>query len=80
MTFCDWLREILQNIAAQYPVLGVFLTSLLGSASIAFPIPYTLVTLFLGVNRIVDHLTLTVTGGLGSAFGQLSSISMIAIP
>lgn len=72
MTFYDWLKEILQNIAVQYQFLGVFLISLLGSASIAFPVPYTLVILFLGMNRIVDPLTLTVAGGLGSAFGQLS--------
>ncbi|MEM0008353.1 MAG: VTT domain-containing protein [Candidatus Bathyarchaeia archaeon] len=72
LTVYDWLRDYLQNVAVQYQFLGVFLISLLGSASIAFPIPYTLVILFLGMNHIIDPLTLTVAGGLGSAIGQLS--------
>jgi membrane protein YqaA with SNARE-associated domain len=72
LTVYDWLRDYLQKVAVQYKFLGVFIISLLGSASIVFPIPYTLVILFLGVNHIIDPLTLTVAGGLGSAVGQLS--------
>ena len=72
LTVYDWLRDYLQKVAVQYQFLGVFIISLLGSASIAFPIPYTLVILFLGMNHIIDPLTLTVAGGLGSAVGQLS--------
>jgi membrane protein YqaA with SNARE-associated domain len=59
-------------MAVQYQFLGVFFVSLLGSASIAFPIPYTHVILFLGTNHIIDPLRLTVAGGLGSAVGQIS--------
>jgi membrane protein YqaA with SNARE-associated domain len=72
LTVYDWLRDYLQKVAVQYKFLGVFIISLLGSASIVFPIPYTLVILFLGMNHIIDPLTLTVAGGLGSAVGQLS--------
>jgi len=62
LTVYDWLRGYLQNLAVKYQFLGVFLISLLGSASIAFPIPYTLVILFLGINHIIDPLTPTVAG------------------
>jgi hypothetical protein len=54
LTVYDWLRDYLQKVAVQYKFLGVFIISLLGSASIVFPIPYTLVILFLGMNHIVD--------------------------
>lgn len=59
-------------MAVQYQFLGVLFISFLGSTSIIFPIPYTLIILVLGINHLVDPLILTVAGGLGSAIGELS--------
>lgn len=76
LAFSDWLSEWLQSIAVQYQFLGVFFISFLGSASIVFPIPYTLIILVLGMNHIVDPFVLTVAGGLGSAVGEFSGYAL----
>ncbi len=62
----DWINYLLQ-----YSYLGVFAISLIGSMSIIFPIPYTLVILTLGM-RGMNPLLLTVAGGLGSGIGEFS--------
>lgn len=67
MTLTDWLNQI----AIQFGYLGVFLISLIGTMSIIFPIPYTLIILLLGVAGW-DPLMLTISGGLGSAIGEIA--------
>ena len=47
------------------------MVSFLGTASIVFPIPYTLLIFWLGYYGY-DPLLLTISGGLGSAVGELS--------
>jgi membrane protein YqaA with SNARE-associated domain len=54
----------------QFGFLGVFLISLVGTMSIVFPVPYTLVILTLGVAGW-DPLMLTISAGLGSAIGEI---------
>ena len=63
----DWINYLLQ-----FRYVGVFLVSLVGTASIIIPIPYTLVILTLAINPEWDPLLLTVAGGLGSGIGELS--------
>lgn len=67
MSLTDWLNQV----AIQFGFLGVFLISLVGTMSIVFPIPYTLVILGLGVAGW-DPLMLTISAGLGSAIGEIA--------
>lgn len=68
----------MQNFASQLlhlpphlQFLGVFLISLVGALSIVVPIPYTVVIVMLGMQK-VDPMMLAVAGGLGSAAGEFS--------
>ncbi len=69
------LEEWLKNIATQYQFLGVFFISFIGSLSIIFPIPYTIVILFLG-SQGWNPLLLAAAGGLGSAAGEFSGYAL----
>ncbi|MEM3672923.1 MAG: VTT domain-containing protein [Candidatus Bathyarchaeia archaeon] len=62
----NWLL----NFANQFGYLGIFLISLLGSLSIFFPIPYTVVIFSLG--KTLDPVLIAVAAGLGSAVGEFS--------
>lgn len=44
--------------------------SFIGSASVIFPVPYTIVIFFLG--GVLDPLFVAISGGLGSALGEFS--------
>jgi len=68
-------QEWLLSIAQQYQFLGVFLISFIGTVSIVFPIPYTLVILLLSTGGM-NPLILTVAGGLGSAIGEFSGYAI----
>ncbi|UCG44605.1 MAG: VTT domain-containing protein [Candidatus Bathyarchaeota archaeon] len=58
------------SFAGQYGYLGVFLISVVGTASIVVPIPYAL--FIYGLATVLDPFLLAVAGGLGSAVGELS--------
>ncbi|UCB59797.1 MAG: VTT domain-containing protein [Candidatus Bathyarchaeota archaeon] len=64
-------EEWMQNLAQQFGFFGVFLISLLGTVAIVVPVPYTLVILGLGAAGW-DPWLLTISGGLGSAIGELA--------
>lgn len=66
--FLEWMEQF----ALQFGYLGVFLISVIGTLSIVFPIPYTLVIYFMGAVRVLDPFLVAVTGGLGSAVGEFS--------
>jgi len=59
----DWMGQL-----ACYGYPGVFLLSLIGSLSIVFPIPYTIVIYMLG--PLLDPFLIALSGGLGSAMGE----------
>ena len=63
------------NIARQYQFFGVFFISFIGSLSIFFPIPYTIIILVLG-SAGWNPLLLAVAGGLGSAVGEFSGYAL----
>ncbi len=69
------LEEWLKNIAYQYQFLGVFFISFIGSLSIIFPIPYTIVILLLG-SKGWNPFLLAIAGGLGSAVGEFSGYAL----
>ncbi|MEM3647551.1 MAG: VTT domain-containing protein [Thermoproteota archaeon] len=63
--FLEWMEQL----AYQYGYLGIFLLSFIGTTSIVFPIPYTVVIYLIG--SMLDPLLIAVSGGLGSALGEL---------
>jgi len=67
--------EWLSTLATQWGFFGVFLTSFLGALSIIVPIPYTVIIFTLGMKGW-NPLLLAVSGGLGSAFGELSGYAL----
>lgn len=70
--FLKQLAEWLQNFSMQYSYLGVFLTSLLGSMSIFFPIPYTVVLFTLGSVEAFNPTLVALASSLGAAVGEFS--------
>jgi membrane protein YqaA with SNARE-associated domain len=60
----------LENFVNQFGYFGIFLISLLGSLSIFFPIPYTVVIFTLG--QTLEPVLIAVAAGLGSAVGEFS--------
>ncbi|MGQ9479344.1 MAG: YqaA family protein [Thermoproteota archaeon] len=61
----DWMEQLTN----QYGYLGVFAISFIGTISIIFPIPYTIVIYLLGT--VLDPFLIAISGGLGSALGEL---------
>ena len=64
--FKEWMTEF----ALQFSYLGVFAISFIGSVSVIFPIPYTLVIFALG--GVLDPFFVAISGGLGAALGEFS--------
>lgn len=70
MTLAD-IPTSLYELAVQFSYFGVFFVSIIGTLAIVVPIPYTLVIFWLG-QAGWDPLLLTLSGGLGSAIGELA--------
>ncbi len=64
--FLEWMEQFV----LQFGYVGVFLISLIGTLSVVFPIPYTLVIYLLG--SVLDPILVAISGGLGSAVGEFS--------
>ncbi|MGQ9461024.1 MAG: YqaA family protein [Candidatus Bathyarchaeaceae archaeon] len=64
------LLEWMEQFAHQFGYFGIFFISLIGAASIVFPIPYTLIIYLSGA--FLDPFFVAVSGGLGSALGEFS--------
>jgi membrane protein DedA with SNARE-associated domain len=64
----------MQQFALQFGYLGVFIICFIGSVSVVFPIPYTIVIFFLG--SVLDPFFVAVSGGLGSALGEFSGYAL----
>jgi len=64
----------MMQFALQFGYLGVFIISFIGSVSVVFPIPYTIVIFFLG--SVLDPFFVAVSGGLGSALGEFSGYAL----
>lgn len=76
-TIIDTFIEFIQNLAESNPLLGVFLSSLLGNMIPFFPVPYFLVVVF--VATTFDGLSLiqvATIGALGAAIGKLVSYGL----
>ncbi|MEM2686737.1 MAG: VTT domain-containing protein [Thermoproteota archaeon] len=68
--FSEWMEQL----AYQYGYLGIFLLSFIGAISVVFPIPYTVVIYLMG--SMLDPILIAISGGLGSAFGELAGYAL----
>jgi len=66
----------LWQLLMQYSYFGVFLISFIGTASIIIPVPYTLIIFTLSTMHNWDPWLLIVSGGLGSAAGELTGYAL----
>jgi membrane protein DedA with SNARE-associated domain len=64
----------MRDFALQFGYLGVFVISFVGSVSVIFPIPYTIVIFFLG--GVLDPFFVAISGGLGAAIGEFSGYAL----
>lgn len=71
-TLFEQLGQWMQNFSVQYGYFGVFLMSLLGSMSIIFPVPYTVILFTLGSLDMFNPILLAIACGVGAAIGELS--------
>ena len=70
----NWLLDWMEQFAHQFGYLGVFIISFIGSVSVVFPVPYTIVIFFLGSS--LNPVFVAVSGGLGSALGEFSGYAL----
>ena len=70
----NWLLDWMEQFAHQFGYLGVFIISFIGSVSVVFPVPYTIVIYLLGT--VLDPFLIAVSGGLGSALGEFSGYAL----
>ena len=70
----NWLLDQMKNFALQYGYFGVFIISFIGSVSVVFPIPYTIVIYLLGA--VLNPILVAISGGLGSALGEFSGYAL----
>ena len=70
----NWLLDQMKNFALQYGYFGVFIISFIGSVSVVFPIPYTIVIYLLGA--VLNPVLVALSGGLGSALGEFSGYAL----
>ncbi len=73
-TWSRLLREWMEQFVLQFGYFGVFIISFIGSVSVVFPIPYTIVIFFLG--KSLDPFLIAISGGLGSALGEFSGYTL----
>ncbi|WNZ28347.1 MAG: DedA family protein [Candidatus Bathyarchaeota archaeon] len=64
-----WLQQF-----TQFGYLGIFIISFIGSVSVIFPIPYTLV--IFGLGSVLDPVLIAISGGLGAALGEFSGYAL----
>jgi len=68
----EWLYVIVRTVGNPY--LGVFVISLLGNATVFFPVPYLILIFSLAVEvPAFSIIPLTVLGGLGATAGKFVS-------
>ena len=66
----------LSQLLLQYSYFGVFLISLIGTASIIIPIPYTLIIFTLSLTGQWNNTLLILAGGFGSALGEMTGYAL----
>jgi membrane protein YqaA with SNARE-associated domain len=62
----------LSSLSIQYGYFGIFVVSLLGAASIFFPVPDSAIIFALGGSALFNPLLITVAATIGGTFGEFS--------
>ena len=70
----DWLLDNMKTFAHDYSYLGIFIISFIGSVSVVFPVPYTIVIYFMGA--VLNPVFIAISSGLGSALGEFSGYTL----
>lgn len=70
----EWIINLADQFVTQFGYFGVFIISFIGSVSVIFPIPYTLVIFALG--STLDPLFVAISGGLGAVLGEFSGYAL----
>ena len=70
----QWIMDLADQFVTQFGYFGVFIISFIGSVSVIFPIPYTVVIFLLG--STLDPFFVAISGGLGAALGELSGYAL----
>ena len=70
----EWIMNLAEHFVTDFGYFGVFLISFIGSVSVIFPIPYTLVIFALG--STLDPLFIAISGGLGAVLGEFSGYAI----
>ncbi len=65
------VSEILIGLVTSFGYLGVFVSSLIGSASIILPVPSFFVIFFAGT--ILNPAAVGIIGGIGAAIGEMTA-------
>ena len=66
----NWLLDQMKILAQDYGYFGIFFISLIGSVSVVFPVPYTIVIYLMGA--VLNPVFIAISSGLGSALGEFS--------
>jgi membrane protein YqaA with SNARE-associated domain len=61
------------QLAVTYSYVGIFIISLIGAASIVFPLPYTVIVFILAGSTNLEPILIAAAAGIGSAIGELTS-------
>ena len=67
------LVATLHSLIAQYGLIGFFLAAVLANATIFFGVPFEAVLLVVAATNTFNPILLGLAGGLGAAFGELTS-------
>jgi membrane protein YqaA with SNARE-associated domain len=70
----NWFLDQMKILAQDYSYLGIFIISFIGSVSVVFPVPYTIVIYLMGA--VLNPVFIAVSSGLGSALGEFSGYAL----
>ena len=65
------VAELLVYLVTSFGYLGVFLSSLIGTATIILPVPSFFIIVFSGT--VLNPLAVGIIGGIGAAIGEMTS-------
>ena len=68
------MMPLAEQFVNQFGYFGVFIISFIGSVSVVFPVPYTIVIFALG--SVLDPFFIAISGGLGAALGEFSGYTL----
>lgn len=68
------LVEMLSGLVRTYGYVGIFMSSLIGSSTIIFPVPYLL--LVFSSSSVLNPFVVGIVSGLGSSIGEMTGYAL----